>query len=101
MSGTVVIVSYRSLPGQSERAESEIRALVENVVASEPECGGITILQESVDPTRITLIENWSSQETFLGPHMEQPHIKDFIQGAAEFLAGPPEISFWHSIGSG
>ena len=49
------------------------------------------------DPGRFTLIEQWPSQEMFLGPHMQQPHIQSFIQQAGLFLAGPPDISFWHA----
>jgi quinol monooxygenase YgiN len=98
MSGVVVFVAYRSLPGHSDTAAHEIGALVASVLSLEPGCGGITMLQEASDPTRFTLIEHWPSQETFLGPHMQQPHIQSFIQSAGAFLAGPPEISFWHPV---
>jgi len=36
----------------------------------------------------------------FLGPHMQTEHIVAFIARVEEFLAGPPEISFWRG-GSG
>lgn len=98
MSGAVVLVSYRSLPAHSDMAKREIGRLIAAVQAIEPDCGGITMLQDASDPTRFTLIERWPSQETFLGPHMQQPHIQSFIQSAGAFLAGPPEISFWHAV---
>lgn len=100
MSGAVVLVSYRSLPGLADTARRQIASLIATVQAIEPDCGGITMLQEASDPTRFTLIEHWPSQETFLGPHMQQPHIQAFIQSAGAFLAGPPEISFWHPVAS-
>lgn len=95
MSEVVVLVSYRSLPGHSDTAAREIGSLIASVQSMEPSCRGITMLQDSSDPTRITLVEHWSSQEAFLGPHMQQPHIQAFIQSASRFLAGPPDISFW------
>ena len=99
MSEAIVIVSYRSLPDQSDAAKRAIVALVAAVLSREPGCGGITLLQDANDPTQFTLIERWPSQALFLGPHMEQPHIQSFIQGAGAFLAGPPDISFWHAVG--
>lgn len=100
VSGTVVIVRYRALPGHVGAAKRAITALVATVEASEPDCGGITVLQDSNDPTGFTLIERWPSHEIFLGPHMQQPHIRSFIQAAADFLVGPPDISFWRPVGA-
>lgn len=98
MSGAVVLVNYRSLPGHADTAKREIGNLIAIVQATEPDCGGITMLQDAGDPGRIALIEYWPSQEVFLGPHMQQPHIQAFIRGAGAFLAGPPDISFWHQV---
>jgi len=99
MSETTVIVSYRVLPTQVDTAIREIGALIAKVQALEPDCGGIAMLQDVNDLTRISLIERWPSQEIFLGPHMQQPHIQSFMQVAGTFLAGPPEISFWTTVG--
>ena len=99
MSRSVVLVSYRALPDQLETAKREIAALVATVQSTEPDCGGITMLQDAADPTRITLVEHWPSQESYMGPHMQQPHIQSFIQSAGGFLAGPPDISFWRPVG--
>ena len=96
MSEIVVFVSYTALPGQAEAAKQALAALVATVLSSESECAGITLLQNASDATRFTLVERWPSQAVFLGPHMQQPHIQAFIRGAGEFLAGPPDISFWH-----
>ena len=99
MTGTTVVVSYRVLPEQVDTALREIGALIATVQYSEPECHGITMLQDANDLTRITLIERWPSQEIFIGPHTQKPHIQSFIQAAGAFLAGPPEISFWNTVG--
>ncbi|MCC8362144.1 antibiotic biosynthesis monooxygenase [Lysobacter sp. A6] len=100
MSSAVVLVSYRARPECTELARREIASLIAAVQAVEPDCGGITLLQDAGDPTRFMLIEHWPSREIFLGPHMQQPHIQSFIQGAGAFLEGPPEISFWHPVGA-
>lgn len=100
MSKSVVIVGYRALPDQADTAKYEISNLIATVQSVEPDCGGITMLQDATDLSRITLIEHWPSQEFFLGPHMQQPHIQSFIQSAGAFLAGPPDISFWHPVGA-
>ncbi len=96
MNPIVVLVHYRALPDQADAARRAIAALVATVTSSEPECGGIDLLQDANDPTRITLVERWPSQAHFLGPHLQQPHIQAFIASAGAFLAGPPDLSFWH-----
>ena len=75
-------------------ALEHIKKLVATVLATEDNCAGIDVLQDIDIPERITLVERWPDRETFLGPHMQQPHIQEFIQSAGAFLAGPPEITF-------
>ena len=99
MDNTVVLVSYRTLPGHIDEALAAIGALIATVQAVEPDCAGITVLQDAGDPTHISLVERWTSQEVFLGPHMRQPHIQAFIQSASAFLTGPPDITFWRQVG--
>lgn len=99
--GVVVMISYQARSGEELRAGREITDLVAIVRQEEPECGGITILQDLSDPTRFTLVEAWPSRESFLGPHMQTSHLQSFIQRAEAFLAGPPEISFWRQYGEG
>lgn len=98
MSKIVVLVCYRTLPERIEEALSAIGALIATVQTLEPDCAGITLLQDINDQTRITLVERWTSREVFVGPHMQEPHIQSFIQSAAAFLSGPPEITFWRSV---
>jgi quinol monooxygenase YgiN len=95
MGKVVVMVNYRALPGYEDEAMHAIGRLVATVLSAEPECAGIRILRNADDPAQITLIEHWPTREVFLGPHMQQPHIRAFIQYASDVLAGPPDISFW------
>jgi quinol monooxygenase YgiN len=91
----VVLISYTAQPGQEERTLGEITALVATVVADEDACHGIELIHGADDPGRIMLIERWTSREAYEGPHMQTAHMADFIDRAAEFVAGPPDISFW------
>lgn len=91
----IVLVCHRSLPDHEDRAKKELARLVATVVRKEPDCVGIKMMQDVDDPTRITLIEQWSSREAYEGPHMQTEHIQSFISRANEFLAGAPDISFW------
>ena len=92
--GVVVLIEYRALPGRENVAQRELSALVATVVEKEPDCGGIEVLRDKDDPTRLVLYERWSSREAYTGPHMRTPHILEFISKAGEFVAGPPSISF-------
>lgn len=98
MKPTVVVIRYQSLPDEADTARKALRALITTVMAKEPDCGDITMLQDSDDPTRFTLVERWSSRAAYLGPHMQQPHLQAFIRSAGAFIAGPPEISFWSEV---
>jgi quinol monooxygenase YgiN len=101
MDGIVVLIRYTAQPGMAPRALEKIRAVVAAVLAREPDCRGIEILQDVAAPESITLVERWPDQATFGGPHMQQPHIRAFIEDAPAFLAGPPDLSFWKSTSDG
>ncbi|HEX6850129.1 MAG TPA: antibiotic biosynthesis monooxygenase [Candidatus Polarisedimenticolaceae bacterium] len=92
---TTVIIRYRTLPDRHEEAIRELSALVATVVAKESDCKGIRILQDASDPTMLLLDELWTSREAYLGPHLQTPHLLAFKAKAAQWFAGPPEISFW------
>jgi quinol monooxygenase YgiN len=94
---TVVIV-YRAQPGKHDVASRRLAALVETVVAREAGCLGIAMCQDPADPARFLLYERWSDRAIYLGPHMNTPHLLQFIGQAEQFLAGPPRISLWHEV---
>lgn len=94
-----VLIRYRALPGKGEVARRELDALIQVVVAEEPACGGIWMHQNTSDPEQLLLVERWSDEAAYTGPHMQTPHIRSFISRARDFIAGPPEISFWRGVG--
>jgi quinol monooxygenase YgiN len=90
-----VVIEYRALPGQAERALAELDRLVEIVVREEADCFGIEVLRDATDPERLLLVEQWSSEEAYLGPHFETPHLQEFIVLARTLFTGPPTIGYW------
>ena len=44
-------------------------------------------------------MEQWADEASYTGPHMQTPHIQAFMARAREFIAGPPEITFWRGVG--
>ncbi len=93
-----VVITYRAQPGKGAAARAALAPLIKTVLAEEPDCLGITTLQDAADDTRFLLYERWTSQAAYTGPHMQTPHIRAFIQGAAAIFAGPPDISFWNDV---
>jgi len=91
-----VVINYRAQPGKAAAAGKALADLIALVVAREPDCLGITTLQNANDDSQFLLYERWTSQAAYTGPHMQTPHIQAFIQGAAALFAGPPDISFWN-----
>jgi len=90
-----VVIEYRARPGLAATAVEELERLIATVVAVEVDCLGIRLLQDLDDPTRLLLLEQWSSREAYLGPHLQTAHLQAFIAHAGEFLEGPPAIRFW------
>ena len=97
-SNVFVIIHYRALPGCEQTALRELSDLVAVVRAAEAACTGITIVHSEGETGRIMLIETWASREAYLGPHLQTPHIQAFKKRAGEFMAGPPEITFWQPV---
>ena len=92
----VVVIHYKAQPGQGARASTELRALIREVVALEPDCLDIRLHVDAGDASRFLLYERWTSHAAYVGPHMQTPHLAAFIAKAGEFLAGPPAIEYWH-----
>ena len=95
-----VAIRYEAKQGMAERAVRELTELINTVVKEEPACRGIWLHQDTGTPTKLLLVEHWTSQEAYTGPHMQTPHITAFVGRAFEFLAGPPEITFWRGVSS-
>jgi quinol monooxygenase YgiN len=93
-----VAIRYEAKAGKAETAVRELTELINTVVREEPACRGIWLHQETGTPEKLLLVEHWTSQEAYTGPHMQTPHMTAFVGRAFEFLAGPPEITVWRGI---
>lgn len=93
-----VLVRMQLLPDAIEQGKSDLLDLAEEVRRAEPDCLAIEMAQDVDDPTRITMIEKWSSRQAYEGPHMQSPHMLAFIDSSARHFIGPPEISFCAGI---
>jgi quinol monooxygenase YgiN len=95
---TTVVISCQIQAGKAEIARQEFSAIIKTVVANEAACHGIDLHLDPEDPNRILLIEYWDNKESFIGPHMQTPHMQAFLQRAQAFLAGSPDFGFWRLL---
>jgi len=96
----VVLIAFKIQPGKESLATQVMTSLIATVRKQEPACTGITMIRDVADPTRVLLYELWPDRDSYMGPHMETPHIKAFKAQAGELFAGAPEISFWTTLAS-
>jgi quinol monooxygenase YgiN len=89
-----VMVKYKSQPEKQNEALSALNSLVLEV-KKEPNFVNIKVLVDPEDKTNIMLSEEWSDEAYYKGEHMNTPHLKQFMGDSRNFLAGPPDISFW------
>lgn len=94
----IVVIEYRAQPGKDVEARRELASLIATVVAKESACAGIDLLHDVEDPTHFLLYERWSSRKAYTGPHMQTPHITEFIARAQRLFAGPPTITFFSPV---
>ena len=89
-----VMVKYKSQPEKQNEALLALSSLILEV-KKEPNFVNIKVLVDPEDKTNIMLFEEWSDEAYYKGEHMKTPHLQQFIGDSRNFLAGPPDISFW------
>lgn len=94
----LVTIRYQTQDGKAAAARQALRTLISTVVATEPDCLGIQMLQHADNETGILLYERWTSREAYSGPHMQTPHLGAFMASARELFAGPPTIEYWSLV---
>jgi quinol monooxygenase YgiN len=90
----IVLVKYKTQPSRENMALEALNQLIEQV-KRESNYVKIILHIDPADRSNILLYEEWSDEEYYKGSHMNTPHLKKFINDSKDFLAGPPEISFW------
>jgi quinol monooxygenase YgiN len=89
-----VLVHLRLLPEFVEQGAQDLLDFVRIVKRYEPDCYAIEIAQDLDDPTRISMIEKWSSRGAYEGQHQKTQHMKSFVERSSRYFDGPPVISF-------
>ena len=90
----IVLVKYKTQPAAETQALEALNNLIDQV-KKEPNYVKIVMHVDPNDKTNILLYEEWSDEEYYKGDHMQTPHLQKFITNSRNFLAGPPDISFW------
>ena len=94
---TVVITSAIK-PGKIEIAKRALNTVIKTVIEQESACQEIRVYDDPKNPLRLLIIEKWISEEIFLGPHMQTPHMMAFMKTAESFLDGKAEFTFWNEF---
>jgi quinol monooxygenase YgiN len=91
-----VVARIKAKPGFEEALRKELLALI---APTSRERGCISYdLHESVEDNALFMFyENWCSRED-LDEHLDQPHLRAFMDNAEALLAEPVDISLWEMI---
>lgn len=90
-----VVITCAIKPDKVEMAKRELIAVIKTVLAKETACQGIRVHEDPDNLNRLLIIEYWDSKEIFLGPHMQTPHMIEFLKTAESFLDGEAKFDFW------
>lgn len=90
----IVLVKYKTQPTKENETVLALTKLIENV-KKEPHFVNIKLHIDPKDRTNVLLYEKWNDEIYYNTKHMETNHLQKFIGDSKNFLAGPPEISFW------
>jgi quinol monooxygenase YgiN len=93
-----VVITFAIKPDKIEMAKRELKAVIETVMTTEKACQGIRVHENPNDLLRLLIVEYWDSKEHFLGPHMQTPHMVEFLKVAESFLDGKADFTFWNEI---
>ena len=99
MSRVVVVATFKAKEGKETELLEGLKALAEN---SQNEAGCLTyaLHEETLDPGRYVLVENWTSQVA-LDAHFMQPYIQEAAGRGEELLAEPPVVRFCTPLDAG
>lgn len=92
-----VIVKYKAQPDKAALAIEKMKELLAEV-EKEPHYSNVSMLVDPTDSTNILLFEQWNDESYYKGDHMKTTHLQQFINDSRNFLAGPPDISFWKNV---
>ncbi|WP_162793594.1 putative quinol monooxygenase [Runella rosea] len=89
-----VFIKYKTQPSKEDMALKALQELIAKV-KKEPHYVSIVLHVDPNDKSNILLYEQWADEDYYKGAHMKTAHLLQFINDSRQFLAGPPDISFW------
>jgi len=90
----IVIVKYKTQEKKSVDAITGLKKLIEEV-KKEDHFVNLRVHIDQNDNSNILLYEEWDDELYYKNQHMKTDHLQKFIVDSQEFLAGPPDITFW------
>ena len=90
----IVLLKFKAQPDKGDHAVSEFNTLLEKV-KEEPNFVSIKLHVDPSDNTNIMLYEEWEDESYYNNEHMNTSHLTEFMANSANFLTGPPEITYW------
>ncbi len=94
-----VVARNKAKPGREKELEAALRAAVPPT-HREQGCLKYTLHRAVDDPSRIVVLERWSSRAD-LDRHLAAPHIKTLFQTAAPLLLEKPDIVVYEQLDEG
>lgn len=85
-----VVAHLRAKADKIEETRAALMLMVEPTRA-EDGCIVYEMLQNDVDPTDFTFVEEWTG-DAELGAHLQSDHVQAVIAQAEELFAAPPDI---------
>jgi quinol monooxygenase YgiN len=92
-----VVARIIAQPGKVE----ELRSILLDIVGQtrkEKGCISYQLLQNKVDPSDFTFVEEWAS-DSAIDAHFTTPHVQEALSKAASLLASDPDIRRYFIIG--
>ncbi len=92
MADTIRVVATFAV--QADKVDAFLEAAQKTLVEptqGEPGCIEYAIWQDSADPTRFAMLEEWESEE-HLAAHLAQPSLQEAVGKLAPMAAEPPTV---------
>ena len=93
-----VVITCTIKKGKMQMAKRELQSVISTVLREEEACRDIHVHEDPQNDNKLLIIEHWDNKEVVLGPHMQTPHMVEFLKVAESFLEGQAEFSFWNEI---
>ncbi len=95
--GVRVVARIVARSGKVEELRAVLQGLVDPT-RREPGCVTYELLQNKMDPTDFTFVEEWRSEEA-LDAHLQSPHLQEARLRLPDLAAADPDIRRYTIVG--